>query len=41
MRTLRIALISQVLASTLSACIIVARPYHLYHLGPPRCYGCW
>ena len=41
MRGLRIALVSLVLASSLSGCIIVARPYHPYYWGPPRRYGCW
>jgi hypothetical protein len=41
MRSLRIVLVSLTLASTLSGCIIVGRPYHPFHWGPPRCYGCW
>jgi hypothetical protein len=38
---LRIVMASVCLVLTLSGCIIVARPYHPYHWGPARCYGCW
>jgi hypothetical protein len=41
MGRLRILLVSLALASILSGCIFVGRPYHPFHWGPLRCYGCW
>jgi len=40
MRILRIVTASLALALTLSGCIIVARPFHPWYWGPPRCYRC-